>query len=62
MGWRKGIPRDLMDGLTTDKIEKLVLGWPKKLLPKTETFGAPNPSAHSADLVDLTALAKPMEN
>ncbi|XP_074996699.1 LOW QUALITY PROTEIN: uncharacterized protein LOC142078063 [Calonectris borealis] len=27
-GWQKGIPRDLMDGLPTDKLEKLVSEWP----------------------------------
>ncbi|XP_052631079.1 LOW QUALITY PROTEIN: uncharacterized protein LOC128136025, partial [Harpia harpyja] len=27
-GYQKGIPRDLMDGMPTDKLEKLVTGWP----------------------------------
>lgn len=30
LGWQKGVPKDLMDGVPTDKLEKLVLEWSEK--------------------------------
>ncbi|XP_065592015.1 uncharacterized protein LOC136048321 [Cyrtonyx montezumae] len=30
LGCQEGIPRELMDGLSTDRLEKLVNGWPKQ--------------------------------
>ena len=27
LGWQKGLPQDLMDGLTTDRFKMLVTGW-----------------------------------
>ncbi|XP_068251410.1 uncharacterized protein [Nyctibius grandis] len=34
LGQQKGVPRDLMDGLPTDRLEELVSGWPKNLATK----------------------------
>ncbi|XP_052520677.1 uncharacterized protein LOC128071716 [Tympanuchus pallidicinctus] len=42
LGWQKGIPRELMDGLSTDRLEKLVNWWPKQKFEKSDT---PSPSA-----------------
>ncbi|XP_065586477.1 uncharacterized protein LOC136054465 [Cyrtonyx montezumae] len=42
LGRQKGIPRELMDGLPTDRLEKLVNGWPKQ---KSERSDTPPPSA-----------------
>ncbi|XP_040434380.1 uncharacterized protein LOC121080427, partial [Falco naumanni] len=56
MGWRKGIPRELMDGLPTEKLGNLVLGWPENPQIKVE-----NP-VPSAPLLDLTTSHKPLEN
>ncbi|XP_072183427.1 uncharacterized protein [Excalfactoria chinensis] len=30
LGWKKGIPREIMNGLATDRLERLVTGWPAK--------------------------------
>jgi len=33
-GWQKGVPRDLMNGLPTGRLEKFVDGWPEQKLKK----------------------------
>ncbi|XP_071657677.1 uncharacterized protein [Patagioenas fasciata] len=35
-GWRKDIPGDLMNDLSTDKLEKLILQWPEKFTTTIE--------------------------
>ncbi|KAM6103464.1 uncharacterized protein LJ206_014311 [Theristicus caerulescens] len=57
IGCRKGVPQDLMDGLPTDRLEKLVLEWPEKPVAKVKMFESPVPSAppHLIDLTDSTA-------
>ncbi|XP_075000612.1 uncharacterized protein LOC142079764 [Calonectris borealis] len=56
-GWQKGIPRDLMDGLPTDKLEKLVSEWPDKSADKETSSKNTTPSAPS--LIDLSETDVP---
>ncbi|XP_009571611.1 PREDICTED: LOW QUALITY PROTEIN: uncharacterized protein LOC104072469 [Fulmarus glacialis] len=51
-GCQKGILCDLMDGLPTDKVEKLVSEWPDKLADK-ET-GSKNTTLSAPSLIDLS--------
>ncbi|XP_015735124.2 LOW QUALITY PROTEIN: uncharacterized protein LOC107322042 [Coturnix japonica] len=48
LGWQKGIPRDLMNGLSTDRLERLVNGWPNQKLEKSNTLIPSAPSLESA--------------
>ncbi|XP_074769749.1 uncharacterized protein LOC141963913 [Athene noctua] len=41
LGLQKGIPRKLMDGLTTQKLEQLVEGWPEQKVTSKPTPSAP---------------------
>lgn len=38
LAWQKGIPQELMDGLSTDGLEKLVNWWPKQKFEKSDTL------------------------
>ncbi|XP_052529540.1 uncharacterized protein LOC128076184 [Tympanuchus pallidicinctus] len=59
LGWKKGIPRSLMDGLTTDRLEKLVKWWPEQKLENLEESKTPGPRA---SLREPEWLSKPLEN
>ncbi|XP_075014577.1 uncharacterized protein LOC142086018 [Calonectris borealis] len=56
-GWQKGIPRDLMDGLPTDKLEKLVSEWPDKSADKDT--GSKNTTLSAPSLIDLSETNVP---
>ncbi|XP_031464638.1 uncharacterized protein LOC116238867 [Phasianus colchicus] len=45
LGWLKGVPRDLMNGLATVKLEKLVNWWPEEKLRDLEESKTPGPGA-----------------
>ena len=62
-GHQKGIPRDLMVGMPTDKLEKLVTGWPNKSANRKVDFENTTPSALSRiDLSEPNAPQKPAGN
>jgi len=46
LGWKKGIPRNVMDGLTTDRLEMLVSGWLTKF-GESEALSPSAPPPHS---------------
>ncbi|XP_065592066.1 uncharacterized protein LOC136048350 [Cyrtonyx montezumae] len=55
LGWKKGIPRNLMDGLTTDRLEMLVTGWPTRF-EESKTLG---PSCLSSTRRTTRVIRKP---
>ena len=62
-GRQKGIPRDLMDRMPTDKLEKLVTGWPDKSANRKVDFENTTPSTPSLiDLSEPNATQKPAGN
>ncbi|XP_074682581.1 uncharacterized protein LOC141924255 [Strix aluco] len=52
LGLQKGVPRDLMDGLTTKKLEQLVYNWSGQKVPSRPTPSAP-PIVSDPPLIDL---------
>ncbi|XP_075597417.1 uncharacterized protein LOC142599608 [Balearica regulorum gibbericeps] len=62
-GQQKGIPCDLTDRLPTDKLEKLVTGWPTKSANGEVYFEDTAPSAPSLiDLSEINASQNPAGN
>ncbi|XP_040977259.1 uncharacterized protein LOC121232857 [Aquila chrysaetos chrysaetos] len=51
-GYQKGIPRGLMDGMPTDKLEKLVTAWPDKSVNRKVDFE--NTTLSTPSLIDLS--------
>lgn len=59
-GWHKGVPRDLMNGLATVRLETLVNWWPEQRLKNLEasTILSPGPRASPEE---PERLSKPLE-
>ncbi|XP_029876242.1 uncharacterized protein LOC115343847 [Aquila chrysaetos chrysaetos] len=51
-GYQKGIPRGLMDGMPTDKLEKFVTAWPDKSVNRKVDFE--NTTLSTPSLIDLS--------
>ncbi|XP_048793816.1 uncharacterized protein LOC125689990 [Lagopus muta] len=59
LGWKKGVPRDLMNGLPTVRLEKLVNWWPEQKLQNLEESKTPGPRV---SLREPERLSKPLQN
>ncbi|XP_042675339.1 uncharacterized protein LOC122160632 [Centrocercus urophasianus] len=59
LGWQKGVPRDLMNGLPTVKLEKLVNWWPEQKIQNLEESKTPGPTVSPRE---PEWLSKPLEN
>ncbi|XP_052546075.1 uncharacterized protein LOC128084228 [Tympanuchus pallidicinctus] len=59
LGWQKGVPRDLMNGLPTVRLEKLVNWWPEQKIQNLEESKTPGPKVSPWE---PERLPKPLEN
>ncbi|XP_052553477.1 uncharacterized protein LOC128087677 [Tympanuchus pallidicinctus] len=59
LGWQKGVPRDLMNGLPTVRLEKLVNWWPEQKIQNLEESKTPGPKVSPRE---PERLPKPLEN
>ena len=53
LGWQKGVPQDLMNGLSTGRLEKLVNWWPEQKLKKHKESCCPHPPQVSGEVVGV---------